>query len=497
MFLHNYEVRVLRLLVRTDSSSLAELEKHAELSRDQVLWALHGLEDKGFVRLHYKEERRIVLTEEGKRYAENGLPESRLLQRINRTEVKTASLDSNEDKIGLQWLMRKKLAHVDNGALKITSAGESALKKGFPEERLLVAIGKGGNSDKHASEYKEELDTLKRRGLLVIESINEFEKAEITQSGKEAAKTSSENKDEIGSIDREMIARMSWKGKHFSEYDVSAKVEREFAAKRHVLKQTIDRIKDVYMSMGFKEISGPTVDSAFWVFDSLFVPQDHPARDKQDTFFLENPKDMEIEEKGYAKRIKDEHEKSWKYEWDIDKARQGVLRTHTTSVSARFVQEAVAKIVSGESEEALPLKVFSLGRLFRNENIDYRHLADFYQHDGVIIGKDLTMANLFDTLIKIYEKLGIKIRFKPSYFPFVEPAAEFYGYSEVTDEWVELGGSGIMRSEVTGISRSKISVLAWGAGVERVLLMSKDNGIRSIAELYNNGIGFARNMRSV
>ena len=487
---------MLRLLVRTGSASLVELEKHTELSMDQVLWALRGLEDKGFVKLHYKEERRIILTAEGKKYAESGLPESRLLQRISKSEVKTASLSSNEDKIGLQWLMRKRLAQVDNGALKITSTGESALKKEFPEERMLRAIGKDDHS-KLASEHREELDILKRRGLLDIENVTEFEKAEITQKGKEASRNSSENTDEIGSIDREMIAKMGWKGRKFSEYDVSAKVDREFAAKRHVLKQTIDRIKDVYMSMGFKEISGPTIDSAFWVFDSLFVPQDHPARDKQDTFFLENPKDMEIEEKDYAKRIKEEHERSWKYDWDIDKARQSVLRTHTTSVSARFVQEAVAKIVSEESDEALPLKAFSLGRLFRNENIDYRHLADFYQHDGVIIGKDLTMANLFDTLIKIYAKLGIKIKFKPSYFPFVEPAAEFYGYSDVTDEWVELGGSGIMRSEVTGIARSKISVLAWGAGVERVLLMSKDNGIKSIAELYNNGIGFARNMRSV
>ena len=339
---------MLRLLVRTESASLAELEKHTELSRDQVLWALHGLEDKGFVKLHYKEKHRIILTAEGKKYAGNGLPESRLLQRISKSEVKTASLDSDEDKIGLQWLMRKKLAHVDNGDLKITSAGESALKKEFPEERLLKAVGNGIEHDKLASEYREELDTLKRRGLLDIENVNEFERAEITQRGREAAKDSSENKDEIGNIDREMIAKMDWKDRKFSEYDVSARVEREFAAKKHVLKQTIDRIKEAYLAMGFKEISGPTIDSAFWVFDSLFVPQDHPARDKQDTFFLENPEDLDIEEKGYAKKIKEEHEKSWKYEWEIDKARQSVLRTHTTSVSARFVQEAVAKIVSEE-----------------------------------------------------------------------------------------------------------------------------------------------------
>ncbi len=490
--MHNYEVRVLNLLEKRGSASLTELEEHSKLGKDQVLWALHGLESKGFAMLRYKEGQKVVLSAEGRKYAEHGLPESRLLRRISESGVKAGSLDSEEDRIGLQWLMKKKLAQMENGILKINEAGTAALKKEFPEERVLkrIAEGKGVHPG-------DELDSLKRRSLIEVESSNEFESAEITQKGREAAKSSVEDSDEIGSIDREMILRMSWKGKKLSEYDVSAMVERQFAAKKHPLKQTIDRIKDAYTSMGFREISGPTIEPAFWVFDSLFIPQDHPARDKQDTFFLDNPKSMEIDEKSYVKEIKEAHEKSWKYSWDIDKARQGVLRTHTTSVSARYVHQAIAKILSEENAEALPLKVFSLGRLFRNENIDYRHLADFYQHDGIIIGKDLTMANLFDTLIKLYGKLGIKLKFKPSYFPFVEPAAEFYGFSDVTNEWVELGGSGIMRSEVTGISRNKISVLAWGAGVERVLLMSKNNGIKSIAELYNNGIGFARDMRSV
>ena len=159
MFLHNYEIKVLHLLARTESASLGEIEKHTELNRDQILWALHGLEDKGFVKSHYKEKHRIVLTAEGKKYAESGLPESRLLQRISKSEVKTSSLNSGEEKIGLQWLMRKKLAYVDNGNLKITGAGESALKKEFPEERLLRAVAKDIEHDKLASEYVEESNT--------------------------------------------------------------------------------------------------------------------------------------------------------------------------------------------------------------------------------------------------------------------------------------------------------------------------------------------------
>ena len=492
MFLHNYEIRILHLLEKAGSADLAELEERSKLGRDQVLWALNGLFGKGFVKLNYNERSKAALTAEGKAYAEKGLPESRLLRRISDSGVKTDSLRSNEERIGLQWLMKKRLASVDNGMVKISSAGISALKNEFPEEQLLKRISEGRHGSVNPSE-KELLDSLKKRGLVDIEGVRELEKAEITEDGIRASKSSDEGKDEIGNLDREMLAKMSWKGKRFSEYDLSAKVERNYAAKKHILKQTIDRIKDIYLSMGFQEISGPAVEPAFWVFDSLFMPQDHPARDKQDSFMVNNPKELEIADKEYVRQIKEAHEKSWRYSWDIDKARQSVLRTHTTSVSSRFIHQAVTRILANEDENLkLPIKMFSIGRLFRNENIDYRHLADFYQHDGIIIGKDLTMANLFDTLINIYAKLGIGLKFKPAYFPFVEPGAEFYGYSDVTDEWVELGGSGIMRSEVTGIARNRISVLAWGAGIERVLLMSKRNGIKSIAELYNNGIGFAR-----
>ncbi|MDE1870408.1 MAG: phenylalanine--tRNA ligase subunit alpha, partial [Candidatus Micrarchaeota archaeon] len=130
------------------------------------------------------------------------------------------------------------------------------------------------------------------------------------------------------------------------------------------------------------------------------------------------------------------------------------------------------------------------------ENIDYKHLTDFYQSDGIIIGESLTMANLFDTLTRIYAALGIKVRFKPAYFPFVEPGAEVYAYHEQRKEWLEIAGCGILRREITGVSRKNVTVLAWGSSVER-LLMIKDPEIERISDLYNNGVGWLRSKKLV
>ena len=116
-------------------------------------------------------------------------------------------------------------------------------------------------------------------------------------------------------------------------------------------------------------------------------------------------------------------------------------------------------------------------------------LADFYQSDGIIIGKDLTLANLFDTLLKIYADIGVRIKFVPAYYPFVEPGVHVL--VEINKEWMEIGGAGIIRREITGVERKTISVLAWGLAIERLLLV-KDRKIKSISSLYNSNVGWLR-----
>jgi phenylalanyl-tRNA synthetase alpha chain len=293
-----------------------------------------------------------------------------------------------------------------------------------------------------------------------------------------------------------MIASGSWTGRKFKRYDIGVRVEEQTPAMKHPLKRLIDQMKDAYVSMGYREVSGPAVESSFWVFDSLFVPQDHPARDAQDTFYASNLESAKFGNAPHVRIVKAAHLKGWHAKWSEEVAGRMVLRTHTTSVSSRHIYDIIHDMARNPGGYSLPIKLFSIGRVFRNEAVDYKHLADFYQHDGIVIGRDLTLSNLFDELTKIYDFLGIKIKFRPSYFPFVEPGVEFLARYEKNGEWIELGGAGVIREEITGVSRSKLSVLAWGPGLDRTLLI-KDRSISSISELYNNGVGWLRSRRGV
>ena len=289
-----------------------------------------------------------------------------------------------------------------------------------------------------------------------------------------------------------MIKGRLWSGKKFREYNVEAPVEPKEAAMGHPLRRTIDDLKNAYLSTGFREVSGPVIGPSFWSFDYLFMPQDHPARDVQDTFFLSSPKTIPIGERNLVSRIKEEHEKAWHIDWSEDMAVQAMPRTHMTSVTGRYINAIVESISKEPDKYELPVKIFSVGRVFRNENIDYKHLADFYQSDGIIIGKNLTLANLFDTLLKIYESLGIRIRFRPLYYPFVEPGVVVE--VEFDKEWLPLGGAGIIRREIVGVDRKKVNVLAWGLGVERILMV-KDRDIKHISSLYGPSVGWLRERR--
>ncbi|MEM3791255.1 MAG: phenylalanine--tRNA ligase subunit alpha, partial [Candidatus Micrarchaeaceae archaeon] len=249
-------------------------------------------------------------------------------------------------------------------------------------------------------------------------------------------------------------------------------------------------VKEAYIRMGFEEVEGPIIVPSFWNFDYLFTPQDHPARDMMDTFFLKNPKTIQIEaEEKEVRRIGRVHRKGWKEKWNRSIASAALLRTHNTAVSAMQIHSILSGIRSEEIRKGRPLKFFTVGRVFRNENIDYRHYTEFYQTDGIMIGKDITISNLFWLLEGFYKHFGIKVKFVPVYFPFVEPGVEVRTYYEERGEWLELGGAGMVRQEITGIRRKKVRVLAWGLGLERILMI-RNKEVRSLSEIYEPSISW-------
>jgi phenylalanyl-tRNA synthetase alpha chain len=254
-----------------------------------------------------------------------------------------------------------------------------------------------------------------------------------------------------------------------------------FIARTHPLKDTIDEIREIFVTLGFSEIIGNMTQSSFWNFDALFTPQDHPARELQDTFYLDGISAKKIATPEQIRKVSDSHKKNWRYHWDINEARKMVLRTHTTCVTIKHLAE-------NKPDEA---RVFSLGRVFRNEKVSYKHLVEFNQIEGVVVGKDANLRNLMGIQREFYKRIGItKIKFWPTFFPYTEPSLQTMVYNERLGKWIELFGMGIFRPEVTkplGIAKP---VLAWGGGIERIAMLKY--GLDDVREFYNNNLSWLR-----
>ena len=310
---------------------------------------------------------------------------------------------------------------------------------------------------------KSELDIVDLTNLLtrpdfIIENIVKSKKISLTNSAK--------------SIDVSNIS---------GAIDVEAKVPELFVARTHPLKDTIDEIREIFVTLGFSEILGNMTQSSFWNFDALFTPQDHPARELQDTFFLDGISAKKIGTVEQIRKVSDSHKKNWRYQWDINEARKMVLRTHTTCVTIKHLAE-------NKPDEA---RIFSLGRVFRNEKVSYKHLVEFNQIEGIVVGKDANLRNLMGIQREFYKRIGItKIKFWPTFFPYTEPSLQTMVYNEKLGKWIELFGMGIFRPEVTkplGITKP---VLAWGGGIERIAMLKYD--LDDVREFYNNNLGWLR-----
>jgi phenylalanyl-tRNA synthetase alpha chain len=243
----------------------------------------------------------------------------------------------------------------------------------------------------------------------------------------------------------------------------------------------LDDTRRVFLEMGFQEIVSPLVESAFWDFDALFQPQDHPAREMQDTFYLEQPSTVPLPgDSALVERVRRTHEDGgdtgsagWQMPWDPEKAKKAVLRTHTTATTIRALA----------ADPVGPRRVFCVGRVFRRETIDYKHLPVFDQVDGIVLDPEASFANLLGTLAAFYRKMGFpQFRFRPGFFPYTEPSVEVYIWYEKRKDWVEMGGAGVFRPEVTQPLGCRAPVLAWGLGLERIAMLRYD--LADIRDLY-------------
>jgi len=453
--LHEIEKKIIISLKDNPKQTSEKLEKSTNLSPDQIRRGIEWLRLKELAIVNESQTINMSLGKNGLESFHKGLPERRLLDLLKNESKKLQDL---QKELGFVFGPAMGLARKNNWV--DTSDDKIFLKNHpseLPGEKTLKQIGEN-KIPKNEIDI-DDLSNILKRPDFIVEDIIKTKEISLTENAKSI----------------EISAGSS------GAINVESKVPDVFVARTHPLKDTIDEIREIFVTLGFTEIIGNMTQPSFWNFDALFTPQDHPARELQDTFYLDGLSAKKIGTSEQIRKISESHKKSWRYYWDINEARKMVLRTHTTCVTIKYLAE-------NKPDES---RVFSLGRVFRNEKVSYKHLVEFNQIEGVVVGKNTTLRDLMGIQREFYKRIGItKIKFWPTFFPYTEPSLQTMVYNDRLEKWIELFGMGIFRPEVTkplGITKP---VLAWGGGIERIAMLKY--GLDDVREFYNNNLSWLR-----
>jgi len=476
--------------------SLDKISKESGIDKVSALRALEFLSNKNIIKIKIKQEKSVELGINGILYIKHGLPERRLghliteKNSISLSEAKKQSkLNDNEFKVAIGTLKKKALINLINQNIVLTGKKEELIEKTL-EEKFLETLPRKLDTLKPEEQFA--FNNLKSRKNIIDIPNKKIIEFTTTNLGKQL-----ENKD-LGSslieaVTPNLIKTQSWKGKKFRRYDILSPVPRISGGKRHFVNQATDYAKKIWLEMGFKEMTGNLTISSFWNFDALFTAQDHPVREMQDTFFIKN-KTASLPSQEIVNKIKEAHEgkikgsKGWQYDWNEEHAKTVLLRTHTTCLSVQTLKKI------SENKE-FPAKYFALGKCFRNETIDATHGFEFNQTEGIVVDENANFRQLLGYLKLFFSKMGYdKIRIRPGYFPYTEPSLEIDIFHPIFKKWVELGGAGMFRPELTiPLFGRHIPILAWGPGFDRIIM--EFFNITDLREMYKNNINKLRDIK--
>ncbi len=258
----------------------------------------------------------------------------------------------------------------------------------------------------------------------------------------------------------ELLEKISINQERKSKTDLTLPGRLDYLGHRHPIYQTMNKMVDIFVQLGFKIAEGPDIEDEYHNFDALNFPYDHPARDMQDTFFIKSEKKL-------------------------------LLRTHTSPVQIRVMHSTKP-----------PIRYIMPGRVYRNEAISARSLAEFHQIEGLYINHNVTFAELKGTMIEFSRRMfgeNLRFRFRPSFFPFTEPSAELDISCFLCEGkgcrvckytgWLEIAGCGMVHPNVLkagGIDPEEYTGYAFGLGIERVAMLL--TGIDDIRMFYINDL---------
>lgn len=483
--LQDSEITILKSLAKREL-----IDAHKDLSKSEFYRSAMYLENKKLADIVRAEKKVVVLDRNGKNALDVGLPELRLLEMLRKENLTLNEaekrLGSDELRFAMGYCRKAGWITIDNGGLKITADGRKI--RSSEESKLLKRIGTGEVDLDSLVDAEHAYVALSRRKKMIVTVPRVSIHLRGNALGSEVLKFLPKGK-RIERLTTSMLKSGTWKGATFRRYDVEAPVPTADIGKKQLYLQFLDDIRLKMVELGFEEMDGPLVETQFWNFDALYQPQNHPARTWTDTYHLENPKVGKLPENNIVNAVKAAHENGgktgsagWRYSWSKDIAKQLMPRAHTTSVSARYM--------AGDFK--VPGKYFTIGRVFRPDVLDATHLIEFNQLEFMVTDENLNMANLMGVLKKFAEEFAgaTKVRFLPDYYPFTEPSVQIDGWSPELGKWVELGGAGIFRPEITESLGISAPVLAGAFGIDR--LFQKKIASKDIRELFSDDLSWLK-----
>jgi phenylalanyl-tRNA synthetase alpha chain len=507
---------------------LGEAAKITGLDQAQVSAAATEAAQQGFFTIEECEREELTVSEGARALVEAGLPEHRASIHLARSGGKLAMGDfanwAKAENIAvndaIKWGTARgtiERAKGERGAeLVLTAAGRESLAKDDADLRLLKRLQFQGSCFLEDLEGEDDpqrvSDLLSKRPELAKIKKRTSRTLALSAKGNASLESGGVRKIlERNTLTSEDLESGAWREIKLRPYDVKLAARDIYPAKIHPLRKIIEQTRRAFLEMGFAEVASPMVESAFWNFDALFQPQDHPAREMQDTFYMRDPavaplpgeseKQSRIADCGLridaaksetrnpkseiVDNVRRTHEDGWEtgsegwgYKWSPERSRQVVLRTHTTAATIRALA----------ANPDPPGKFFCVGWTYRNETISFKHLPVFHQVDGIIVDEEANLASLMGTLEEFYSKMGFgRVKFKPAFYPYTEPSVDVVVYMESRGKWLEMGGAGIFRPEVTLPLGCKYPVLAWGLGIERLAMLRF--GLSDIRDLYGTNLG--------
>ena len=512
--LHALEIRTLRAFEPREDHEITDavLPEAAGIGPGQVRRALEWLRSKGLVNVVSEATVSTVsLTESGAAQARIGVtPEAALLVRAAEEPPPTlrelqedTRFNSGEWGSAFGGLKAEGAIRQEGASIRIASPDRAA----FFTERLMQGLfgrfqeagdGAGLNLDDFTEEirsYIRERTSKRGKGRAAVRVDERLERTyRLTSPGVRTLALVLESNltgEEVSRLTPEMIRSGDWKNVSFRRYDVSIKPPRIIIGRLHPYRAYMDGVRRKLLSLGFEEMKGPLVETEFWNMDALFMPQFHAARNIHDAYYAKEPVRSKAAEEPFFSRVAEAHanggdtgSRGWRYEFSPQRARRLILRSQGTALSARTLA----------SNPNIPGKYFAVARCFRYDDVDATHAADFFQVEGIVLGERINFRSLLG-LLKLFAleiAQSEECRFVPDYFPFTEPSVELQARHPSLG-WIEFGGAGLFRPEVTRPLGVNVPVIAWGLGIDRMAMVAL--GIDDIRDLFSTDLDLIRNER--